>query len=881
MKKLYLLEKWLYENNLKKEALLTSKINRLHKYAVSKNEIKRLKDWLNEDYSKLSFDELFDGKLRVVIPYETEDADKLSEVVDFLREKGWFPAGGSNRFELKTVDQKMQNAMGSIYTIKAQVPDLKVVKKEEREIPFGPRAGEVITRNKITSISKVLANPSEGAPEWMSKWWQEKQAEYAKDYNWRQIESSFAHGNLEEKYSVLISRDPIDVLRMSDHENIRSCHSEGNSYFNCAIKESRGHGPVAYLIENSDLNDLLRPPGSTKEDSDGINIGDLDGQEIFRDIDRNIEGMAPVSRVRLRKYVNEIDEYEFAVPEDRTYGRTPPGFIDVVRDWAWKSQKHLFEHEGEVVAPPEDEIRMYGGSYRDTSDGELLNNFFSKGGVGPEYYGNVETDLEEGEEDVATLWAEEVEDILDQYRTSFENIYPDAEVHDDWGDQVTVTAGVSLRAEVPLDGWEEPGSKWEDGAFIHPGELKSIPITYRAQQKDRSFTSIIEHDEYGEINNIDIVSGNLVIDLDFRCDDCTNPDDISSFFEWAERDIDSKYNQYIEKVRRGLVDGGYIKPKAFDSFDEKMDSALLSNLDLFGDKDDYDGEILISPKPGALEYNLEKLNIDKLEKAGIKLADVIYVHPLNGEIKDTLFKINLDQEKRKIFDLLYNIEKQKFEEAKSQLNFPFYKPDDLNDYRKMFNNLKLSAKVNLNSNSSLFGTITSKFSIYVYSNESDAKLNLAEKFIKEIDKQFENIKNIIENGLEAKIAKLNEVIDNKTKDFYDGKLARPIIEKLKGYNEDVRRLALWIEANWNNFTEEEKAVAYNQYLIPTERNGDYIHDERFDFPKWWEAWVPKRSDWSGISMKDIQISKTPSEKPNEPTEELETADEVIEYSEDQ
>ena len=83
-----------------------------------------------------------------------------------------------------------------------------------------------------------------------------------------------------------------------------------------------------------------------------------------------------------------------------------------------------------MVAPPEDEIRMYGGSYRDTSDGELLNSFFSKGGVGPEYYGNVETDLEEGEEDMAALWAEEVEDILDQYRASFENIYPDAEVHD-------------------------------------------------------------------------------------------------------------------------------------------------------------------------------------------------------------------------------------------------------------------------------------------------------------------------------------------------------------------------------------------------------------------------------------------------------------------
>ena len=55
---------------------------------------------------------------------------------------------------------------------------------------------------------------------------------------------------------------PIDVMRMSDFDNIESCHSPpsrrgDNSYYKCAVAEAHGHGPVAYVVRNEDLNELI------------------------------------------------------------------------------------------------------------------------------------------------------------------------------------------------------------------------------------------------------------------------------------------------------------------------------------------------------------------------------------------------------------------------------------------------------------------------------------------------------------------------------------------------------------------------------------------------------------------------------------------------
>ena len=62
-----------------------------------------------------------------------------------------------------------------------------------------------------------------------------------------------------DKYSIIITRHPIDVMRMSDFENITSCHSPpsrgggSQEYYKCAVAEAMGHGAIAYVVETEDL----------------------------------------------------------------------------------------------------------------------------------------------------------------------------------------------------------------------------------------------------------------------------------------------------------------------------------------------------------------------------------------------------------------------------------------------------------------------------------------------------------------------------------------------------------------------------------------------------------------------------------------------------
>ena len=59
-------------------------------------------------------------------------------------------------------------------------------------------------------------------------------------------------------FHIILSRAPIDVLRMSDFENIQSCHSPGSTYWQCAHDEATEGGPIAYLVSNQQLSNLGR-----------------------------------------------------------------------------------------------------------------------------------------------------------------------------------------------------------------------------------------------------------------------------------------------------------------------------------------------------------------------------------------------------------------------------------------------------------------------------------------------------------------------------------------------------------------------------------------------------------------------------------------------
>ena len=189
------------------------------------------------------------------------------------------------------------------------------------------------------------------------------------------------------QYSIIFSKNAIDVVRMSDHIGITSCHSPGGSYFYCAINEAINGGAVAYLVKTEDLQKV-----------------NLDDPEIFEDQTRNVKGIRPISRVRLRRLCNTKTGEELAIPEQKMYGNKISNFLESVIDIARKKQADLFKkYRG---APRYEHFILYGGGYTDTNTSKLTNIFF-KDQQDTKNLRNAEN------HNHAAIWQAEIDDILD------------------------------------------------------------------------------------------------------------------------------------------------------------------------------------------------------------------------------------------------------------------------------------------------------------------------------------------------------------------------------------------------------------------------------------------------------------------------------------
>ena len=166
--------------------------------------------------------------------------------------------------------------------------------------------------------------------------------------------------------SVVFSRHPVDVIRMSDFKDIKSCHTPGETYYRCAVAEAYDGGVVAYLINDEDLKRL----------SD-YDEQDIEKSEIFTDRDRGIRGIEPVGRVRLRYLKDTETGVDLALPENRYYGKRTKGFENLVNTWAAKNQGEKIDKILVTSRNQElnlDRFERFGGEYEDTSAYTLFNN---------------------------------------------------------------------------------------------------------------------------------------------------------------------------------------------------------------------------------------------------------------------------------------------------------------------------------------------------------------------------------------------------------------------------------------------------------------------------------------------------------------------------
>jgi len=348
----------------------------------------------------LPFKEVFGNDLRKVIPFQQKNVDKIAYLLSIFKLFSRTTEGKQYlvpQVQPTTVKVKRQRQDGETYEQKQTLNQLVAVHT------FIDQMGNSKTRNLTIVNSLKLLNgaykkyleksnqdpDSVNLPQFtilkvldtiprMIDWWQKNQskiiqdpeiAQLSKDLSddmdqvaWKMfdtIDENEGAGEINSKYSIILSRVPVDVLRMSDHDGISSCHSQpknygSNGYFYCAIAEAQNQGAIAYVVNTEDLENI-----------------DLKSKEIFVDRERSIGGIRPLSRIRLRTLKDTSTDKTIAVPEQKIYGLLINGFQEFIDKYTAQSQKEMFVEQDEdgtkqLKLPIQSNLTYVGGSWQDS-----------------------------------------------------------------------------------------------------------------------------------------------------------------------------------------------------------------------------------------------------------------------------------------------------------------------------------------------------------------------------------------------------------------------------------------------------------------------------------------------------------------------------------
>jgi hypothetical protein len=282
---------------------------------ISSKYVDEVKDAIRDN--ELPFNNIFGDKLRIVIPVK----------------------GTKTYVEILDAVSKIKNYSGFDPQKK------EVIKTIKLDAKYG--GGEKEQRINLGKAISSLSIPEEQKKKFLN---------WFAGYN-----SNIPEMEDLKKYSIIISRSPIDVLRMSDIGDLDSCHAEGGSYFHCAIQEAKKGGPIAYLVKTKDIK--------------GLSEEEFQNEEIFKDSSRDVSGITALARLRVRKYVNKNTEEEIAVPETRIYGDRVSGFYDTIKDF-FKDKQPDLNAENISKQFKNKELLRTGGTYTDSGDDLLFNNMF-------------------------------------------------------------------------------------------------------------------------------------------------------------------------------------------------------------------------------------------------------------------------------------------------------------------------------------------------------------------------------------------------------------------------------------------------------------------------------------------------------------------------
>ena len=456
---------------------------------LSNNIAQELSSWASENFEQLPFKSLFNDKTRMVIPF-SEDNKNASSILKKLKEKG--------------------------------------------EVSF--KTGTIFSAGRNIKFGKYVLN-SGNFNEQEKSWWNKSGNPI------KQLESQ---DNIDQ-YAIVISRNPIDIARMSDHDGWTSCHATNREYFQCALADAKGAGAIAYVVKKDDLR----------------KINDLQDKEIFVDDDRHSKGIKPLARLRLRKFVHKKEQYDLAVPEARIYGSEIPGFKESLLKWSYENQQDKLK--GERVSLKD--FTLSGGSYQDSTGSSLLNSFFND----KLDKGDVEYDGEDDYHGTIAQMEEELELIQKEYDKKLEFVHPSYYISED--DEPYVYGTATIDIEIPEN-------------LINHKVIATDAILNKLRGSFNNYFTYAESIEF-EDNKI-----TLRIDSEG-----TTVDEYRSFCESLFSDIEEKKDEIIKYMYQEMYYLKLVNPtKSMKTFHDYSDNNPHVNFAHFEiePNDDYSFHITIS-----------------------------------------------------------------------------------------------------------------------------------------------------------------------------------------------------------------------------------------------------------------------------------------------
>lgn len=485
------------------------------KNEVSQHHLDHIEEKLSElEPSDLPLNDLFKGKYRTTIPFDNSNLSRLKSLIQSRYNTKDFPG---------LIDYEIDWIKGQIIA-KYKNPNAgkSFIDKKTRKETIVPEYGQ-----KKINIAKFLKNTDEE----MLNWWSSFMDNTA-------ISPEDRKSMAEEvgKYSILISRHPIDILRMSDF-SWHSCHGPGESYFRCAKQESVDGGGIAYLVNTDDLKNI-----------------DLDEEEIFSDADRGKEGLIddPKGRIRIKRYTSKFpdektgEEFDFAVPETRIYGTRVEEFGEKVTNWLRQEQNDLIKRNGGRTEFRIKNFVLRGGSYRDSTDASLFNNFFDdeldSGNTVHEFQG------EESLVDIADQYREELDEMQDNWDQELKHCYVRWEEYDwDGPFEYAIYGGVSIKIPSDLIN-EEPE---EDDVTEGENSLTKRLYNHGIWGLGEEGAWINLDSENLEIH-LEVIDEERNIDEDGR-----HPDDFNNYCRILKDEYDDNYDKIVAITKDWLIENNF------------------------------------------------------------------------------------------------------------------------------------------------------------------------------------------------------------------------------------------------------------------------------------------------------------------------------------